>query len=282
MTVESELDHRTRLALLRTEQRRLAERLSTLSPEQWRQESAADGWSVRDQVAHLADTEEVAADSVLDGPRCFRVAVAGFRTAEDFTHDGCRRADGLSSAQLVDWWRRASQRTVEVLAATAADARVAWGLGMSVETFVVARLMEHWAHGLDISDALDIADARDAGDLASPNPVYADRGGRPELVLIADLGRATLPYALARARIPRPTGRELRLELVDEVGRTTVLGPPLGDSIDVVRGSLTAWCRVATRRADRDVADGGPPWRSRLSAEGSLAELAVYHACAYL
>lgn len=275
-TPGSRLDRRARLHALRAEHRRLANRLEGLSPDQWRRPSAAAGWSVRDQVAHLADTDEVAADTVLGGPRCFRLAVAGFRTAEDFTEAGCRRADDLSHPELLVWWRRAAHRTEQVLDAVAADDRVAWGLGMSAETFVVARLMEHWAHGLDITDAL-------AGDAAGTRPRAAadpDSGHGP--ALIAELGRVTLPYALARARIRRPVGRGLRLELIDETGRDVVLGPPRGESVDVVRGSLTAWCRVATRRADRVVTDGGPPWRLRLETEGSLAELAADHACAYL
>ena len=66
--------------------------------------------------------------------------------------------------------------------------RVPWGLGMGWRTFVTARTMEHWAHGLDIRAAVHVA------------AVDTDR-----LQHIAWLGYSTLPYAFGarRRRSPR-------------------------------------------------------------------------------
>ncbi|MEU7530715.1 maleylpyruvate isomerase family mycothiol-dependent enzyme [Saccharothrix sp. NPDC042600] len=242
------------LADLADEQRAFAALLDALASADWERPSAAPGWTVRDQVAHLADTEEVAADTLLDGPRAFRRALGGFATAEDFTAAGCRRADGMSPTDLVSWWAGAAARTREALGRRDPQERVAWGFGLSARVFATARLMEHWAHGLDIADALGL-----------PVPET------PRLLRVAELGLATLRYALARAGTRWPAGHTLRLELRAHDGALHRLGPE--DATDVLRGPLAAWCRTATRRA------GG---RRPFETDGPLAALATTHARAYL
>ncbi|MFE7068849.1 maleylpyruvate isomerase family mycothiol-dependent enzyme [Streptomyces sp. NPDC057620] len=264
---------REALADLADEQREFAALLGTLQDADWPRPSAADGWTVADQVAHLADTEEVAADTLADGPRAFTRTVPRYATAEDFTAAGCRRGDGLPPGDLTAWWDRAAARTRRLLAERAPEDRVAWGFGMNTETFVAARLMEHWAHGLDIRDALGL-------------PVDET----PRLRRIAVLGHSTLHYALAMGRVRRPQGRTLRLELTERDGTGHMVGP--ADATDVLRGSLLAWCRVATRRvrgsptapsaSGAPAAEGDLAAKGELSAEGELAELAVLHARAYL
>jgi uncharacterized protein (TIGR03084 family) len=244
------------LADLAAEQQALAAVLASLRTRDWERPSAAAGWTVRDQVAHLADTEEVAADTLAGGPRNFARAVSGYRTAEQFTAAGCRRGHGRPPGELIDWWTRSSARTREVLAGRDPADRVAWGLGMSAQSFAAARLMEHWAHGLDISDALALPVAE-----------------APRLRHVAALGLATLRYALARARVGWPAGRTLRLELTGADGTRHEFGAP--DATDVLRGPLIHWCRTAVQRTA-----GGAP--AGLAPAGELAELAAAHARAYL
>ncbi|MGH3937714.1 MAG: maleylpyruvate isomerase family mycothiol-dependent enzyme [Pseudonocardiaceae bacterium] len=229
---------------------------SALTPTQWVLPSAAAGWTIGDQVAHLADTEEVAADTITGGPRTFSTAVSAFATAEKFTDAGCRRGRAMRQASVIGWWRRASRETLSRLDRVGAEATVAWGFGMPVRVFVIARLMEHWAHGLDIIDAL-------GGRVAETDRLWH----------IAELGRSTLPYALALARVRPPAGHELRLILSDRTGATRELGDP--KATDTVRGPLLAWCRVAVRRARFQESH-------ELLPDGPLAELAVQQARAYL
>ncbi|MDT0442535.1 maleylpyruvate isomerase family mycothiol-dependent enzyme [Streptomyces johnsoniae] len=244
------------LAGLAAEQRDFADLLASLGAADWARPSAAAGWSVRDQVAHLADTEEVAADTLTGGPRAFAEAVSPHASAEDFTAAGCRRGDGMTPAELAGWWHPAAGRTRGLLAGLAAEDRVAWGFGMPARTFATARLMEHWAHGLDVRDALGLPVAETA-----------------RLHHVAALGLATLRWALARGRVRWPAGRSLRLDLAAADGTRHAFGD--ADATDVLRGPLLAWCRVATRRTR-----GGPP--PELRPEGELAELALLHARAYL
>ena len=217
------------IADLVAEHRALSVILEHLDEADWNWPSAAPGWLIRDQIAHLADTEEVAADTIAGGPRTFARAVAPYATAEDFTWAGCLRGRDLSTRQLTDRWHRSAQTTATLLADMDPHARIAWGFGMPARTFAVARLMEHWAHGVDITDAI---------------------GGVPQpterIWRVAELGLITLRYALARARVPWPHGRTLRLELTWPGGFPRSLGAP--DATDVVRGPLLQWCRTAVRR----------------------------------
>jgi uncharacterized protein (TIGR03084 family) len=250
------------LAALAAEHEDLAALLGSLGRADWDRPSAAAGWTVRDQVAHLADTEEVAADTLTGGPRTFAQAVSGYRTAEEFTAAGCRRGDGRSPAELAAWWAAASARTRGLLAGHDPADRVAWGFGLPVPVFAAARLMEHWAHGLDIRDALG---------RPGPEP--------PRLRHVAALGLGTLRYALARARVHWPAGRTLRLDLAGPDGTRYEFGP--ADASDVLRGPLIDWCRTAVRRTGgRAAPPSGHP--ARLQAEGELARLAIAHARAYL
>ena len=66
----------------------------------------ADGWAVRHQLAHLADTDEVAADTVHAGPRRFDVVVRTVRSAEEFTAAGVARAEG----RPVESWKSSAKR----------------------------------------------------------------------------------------------------------------------------------------------------------------------------
>jgi uncharacterized protein (TIGR03084 family) len=238
------------------EQRSLLNLLDGLPSAAWFRDTPAAGWSVRDQVAHLADTEEVGYDTITDGPRAFRRALALHGTAPRFVEAGCRRADDLSDAELLGWWRSAASRTRVAWSAAPRLARVPWGLGMGLTDFARARLMEHWAHGLDIREALGV-------------PVRTDD---PAMDHVAVLGLLTVPYALFMARVRRPVGHTLRLELQTPRGTVTA-GPP--DATDVIQGPLYSWCRVAVQR---DAA----AHRRRLRPHGPLAELAIRHARAYL
>jgi uncharacterized protein (TIGR03084 family) len=231
----------------------LARLLHGLTAEQWDAATPAEGWTVRDQVAHLADTDEVARDTIVDGPRTFKNAVSGHPDAESFTAEGCRRGRGLTTDELLRWWTSAAKGCREALAGS--NARVAWGLGMSTLDFTRARIMEHWAHGLDISEAV-----------AGPETIA------PVLPQVARLSAATVPYALARAGIRRPAGHTLRFVLTAR-DESLELGDP--DATDLVTGPIDAWCRLAVRRPR-------PGDRSSLSATGPLADLALTHARAYL
>jgi uncharacterized protein (TIGR03084 family) len=206
----------------------------------------APGWTIADQVGHLAASERAAA-----------LALAG-RSDEVF--GGQAREPTVREDQpeaLLDAWRTARAATLEAFAGLSDRDRVTWGAGpMSARSFAEARLMETWAHGLDCHAALDIT------------PVDTGR-----LRWIAGLGLRALPYAFSLTEDPPPGDiRNIALDLVAPDGSPWRYGPSA--TADVIRGEAGEWCRVVTRRcraADTSLQAGTP-----------LAALALQVARAYL
>lgn len=238
------------------EQRELYEVLVALTPEQWSAPTPASGWDVRDSVAHLADTEEVALDTLIGGPRSLNVEAARYPSGEAFTEAGCERGRSMTGDDVREWWWSAAARVRDALRAADRSARVPWGLGMGWRAFVTARLMEHWAHGLDIRAGLGVA-APDTDRLRS----------------VAWICYSALPYAFTVAGVDPPAGRTLRLALTGPGGDEWAFGPD--DATDTITGPAGVWCRRAVQRL-------APADAGALQADGPLAELAVEHARAFL
>jgi uncharacterized protein (TIGR03084 family) len=232
--------------------------LCSLDDAAWQAPTPAAGWDVRDQVAHLAHTEEVAYDTATGGPRSLGNETAKYATGEEFTEAGCDEGRAMAATDVREWWWSAAGRLRPALRGLADDFRVPWGLGMKRRSFVTARLMEHWAHGLDIRAAVNV------------EPVDTDR-----LRHVAWIGYNAIPYAFGVARIDAPAGHTLRLELSPPSGGGApwTYGPD--DATDRITGPAGVWCRRATQRITAAEA-------SDLLAEGPLAELALQHARAFL
>lgn len=245
------------LAAYEAEQRDLHDLLTSLDDSDFATPTPAAGWDVRDQVSHLADTEEVAYDTLTDGPRSLNVDAARFDSPEGFTEYGCDRGRAMPPRDVVSWWWQGAARVREAMAAADRSARVPWGLGMGWQAFVTARLMEHWAHGLDIRVAL----GREVPD--------TDR-----LKHVAWICTRALPYAFGVAGVTAPEGHTLRWELTAPNGTDTWRFGP-NDATDVITGPAGEWCRRAIQRIPPEAAQ-------HLKAEGPLADLAVRHARAFL
>ena len=132
--------------------------------------------------------------------------------------------------------------------------RLPWlGTDMSAKSFGTARLMETWAHGLDIHAAV---------------------GSVPEdttrLRHVAFLGWASLPHAFEAAGEEYPA--PIRVELRAPEYQKWIFGPD--NAQQVVSGEAGEWCRVVVRRVDSS--------DTALEASGEIAELALRVAKAYL
>lgn len=238
------------------EQRELYGLLKGTAERDWSRPTPAPGWDVRDQVSHLADTEEVALDTLRGGPRTLNDEAARHPSGDAFTEAGCERGRALSPSEVLDWWWTSAGKVRDALRAHDRGARVPWGLGMGWKAFVTARLMEHWAHGLDIRAAL-----------AAPTVDSA------RLAHIAWICTNAVPYALSVAGVEPPAGHTLRVEVTGPGGEAWAFGPE--GATDRITGPAGQWCRLAVQRITRDQAPD-------LRAEGPLAELALQHARAFL
>ena len=230
---------------LAAEQAALARVLDGLSAGDWDVPTHGPGWSVRDQVSHLAYFDEAAARAIMDH-EAFAAEVREFLLAGSNAEARyLARGRGMAPGGVLDWWRTASSALIAAARTLDPNARVPWfGPAMSAASFITARLMETWSHGLDV---VDVAGA-----------------GRPDtdrLRHVAFLGVRTRAYSYAARGMEQPAA-PVRVELTSPSGEKWVLGD--AEAADVIRGTATDFCRVVTQR--RHVAD------TNLEIHGSAAE----------
>lgn len=205
--------------------------------DDWQAPTPADGWTVHDQLTHLAWFDGAATQAITD-PGAFCADRDRMREGVGYFVDAIRTENGERSPSDVRSWLSSTGAAL-VEAARVADpgVRVPWyGPDMTVTSSVTARIMETWAHGQDIVDT-----------------VGARRAPSPRLRHIAFLGWRALPFSFAANGRPAPS-EPVRVEVDD-----LVFGPQ--DATNVVRGSALDFCLLVTRRrhlADTDLRAEGP------------------------
>jgi uncharacterized protein (TIGR03084 family) len=228
--------------------------LEDLVPERWLNPTPAAGWDIRDQVSHLADTNEICVDTITGGPRPLNETAMSYPSPEAFTESGCERGRAMAPPDVFAWWRASCHAVLDALASKQPNDRIPWGLGMSARMMATARLMEHWAHSADIRGALGMG----------PSVT-------PRLHSIAFLIVRAVPYALGVAKVPPPPGT-LRAELSYD-GETWHFGPDDADS--VITGEALEFCLLGVQRTTIDKVH-------TLKASGPLAEAALPNLRAFL
>ena len=126
---------------------------------------------------------------------------------------------------------------------------------MRPPSFVTARLMETWAHSLDVHTAMD------------REIVDTDR-----LRHVAWIGFRALPYACSVAGVAPPDA-PIRVELTLPSGATWSFGP--ADAENRITGPASEFCRVFVQRMRAEDA-------TELAAEGEAAALALRVARSFL
>jgi uncharacterized protein (TIGR03084 family) len=239
---------------LEQEQLELASVVEALDADDWFAPTPAWGWDVRDTIAHLADTDEMAIDTATGGPYAINDIAQRAASGADVTYHGVLRGRRLAGGDVAAWWARTSARERSMLLSLPIDARVPWGIGMRTPSFATARLMETWAHGLDVRSALG-APAVDTDRLAH----------------VAWLATRALPYAYSVAGVTPPDAA-VRVELKLPSGASWTSGPD--DAGARITGSAGDYCRVFVHR--RRIAD------TNLVIEGDAARAAIAVARAFL
>ncbi|CAN5205704.1 TIGR03084 family metal-binding protein [soil metagenome] len=214
---------------LEAEQADLDRILVGLADDDWDRPTPAVPWTIRDTVSHLAFFDERQTQSIED-PAGFAAEVNQRLTGDydKYMAIGFERGRAMSPSQLLDWWRHARAKELAALATVEPDARLAWyGPPLRAGNAAIARLMETWAHGQDIVDALELS-----------------RAPTIRLFRIAELGVKTFSWSFANRGLDAPD-RKVRVALRGEGGRTEVWND---DQDDSVTGPVEEFCLVVAQR----------------------------------
>lgn len=207
--------------------------LAALDEPGWRRATPAAGWTVADQVSHLAYFDDVAVRSATD-PAAFAAEKAAMDADGGVNPDSvAARFRDLPGAELLSWFDDARTRLLRVFRALEPGRRVPWfGPPMSAASSLTARIMETWAHGQDVYDAV--------GAVHTPS-------ARMRHVAHIGVGARAFSYA-AHGRTMPTTG--VRVELTAPDGSTWAWGPE--DAGDRISGPAEDFALLITQRRHRD------------------------------
>lgn len=213
-------------------------RVAQLPAQAWFTATPAAGWDIRDTLTHLyqSDLDGLLA---LSDPDAFARFIDGVLAAEldpgrlGHVEASVAAGRGTDPWQLLEKWRTGRVRLEAALRAVPEGTRVPWfGPAMSVPSFITARLMETWAHGQDVVDALG-----------------QRREGTPRLRHVAEIGVRARPFAYAIHGLELPAAA-VRVELAAPDGEVWRWGP--SDATDTVSGPALDFCLLVTQRRHRD------------------------------
>jgi uncharacterized protein (TIGR03084 family) len=240
---------------LEAEQHALLDVVRAIGPDDWLRPTPARGWDVRDTIAHLADTDEMAIATATGGPGSLHARSEAAASTEDVTYPGVLHGRRRSGREVCGWFESSTAAMRDMFLALDPEVRVPWGIGMRPASLVTARMMETWAHGLDVHAALG-AESDDT-----------DRLGH-----IAWLATRALPYAYTVAG-REPPSEPVRVELTLPSGAPWSTGPE--GAANRITGSAGEYCRVFVQRLR-------PSDAVTLRAEGAAAADVLSVARAYL
>jgi uncharacterized protein (TIGR03084 family) len=218
---------------------RLERLVGALDDDGWHTPTPAPGWDVATQVAHLAWTDEVALRAATDKDAWDAVVLGAIADPEGYVDT--QAYDVARDPDLLGRWRRARADLRAALVAMPPGQKMPWfGPPMSTTSMATARLMETWAHGLDVHEALGAA-VEDT-----------DRVRH-----VAHLGVRTRNFAFSVHGL-EPPAEEFRVDLVAPSGDVWSWGPE--DAAQTLTGSAGDFCRLVTQRvhrADTDLVASG-------------------------
>ncbi|HEU5475562.1 MAG TPA: TIGR03084 family metal-binding protein [Actinophytocola sp.] len=198
----------------------------------WATPTPAPGWTVKHQIAHLAATFRLAGLAAAD-PAAFGALAS--RLSDDFDANVvAAMADyvGDPDEVLLNRWRADRTAAIKALAAVPPTDLVPWLVRpLPPGVLACAGMMELFAHGQDIADALGVT------------PVRTDRIGH-----LVGFAVRVWDFGYIARGLPTPDV-EFRFEITAPSGRVWTFGPQ--DATERIAGPAEDFCLLVTRRRHR-------------------------------
>jgi uncharacterized protein (TIGR03084 family) len=220
------------VADLRAESDELDAMVAGLPPDRWAAATPAAGWTIAHQIAHLLWTDRVALKAVTDEAGFSAVLAEAAKDPTGFVDAGAKELAAVPPDRLLAEWRQTRGRLHDELLSVADGRKLPWfGPPMSAASMATARLMETWAHGLDVADTLGVK-----------------RPATARLRSIAHIGVRTRDFAFSINGLGSPA-EPFRVELRAPDGSVWEWGPD--DAAQRVTGSAEDFCMLVTQRRPR-------------------------------
>jgi uncharacterized protein (TIGR03084 family) len=224
------------LSDLTAESLQLDQWVAGLAEAAWSTVTTPEGWTVTDQIAHLHWTDLTSLTAIQNPDEFGRLLREAAADPTGFVDARSAEMALVPPGDLLLLWREGRVDLDAALRSVPEGERVAWfGPPMSPTSMASARLMETWAHGHDVGEALGIT---------IPS---TDRACH-----VCHLGVQARGYAYL-VRGESDPGVDIRVELTGPGGDLWTWGP--AEATERVTGSGHDFALLATRRRHLDDVD---------------------------
>ena len=209
--------------------------VAPLAEDRWAAPTPAAGWTIAHQIGHLLWTDRSSLMAITDEAGFAALLEVAAADPVGFVDAGADELAAIAPAELLADWRLTRAGLHDALLTVPDGRKLPWfGPPMSAASMATARLMETWAHGLDVADTLGVT-----------------RPPTARLRSVAHIGVRTRDYAFAVNGLPAPAEPFL-VELRAPDGSIWSWGP--ADAVQRVTGGAEDFCFLVTqRRALRDL-----------------------------
>ncbi len=207
-----------------------------LSDSQWESKTPFCDWTIHDEICHITYFDDKASLAATDPEgfnRDMEKIFEGITSFEDFFEKTLKELKKLAPKELMKYWISERTKMIKALEVLGQTDTVPWyGPPMNAKSFVVARIMETWAHGQDIADALGLK-----------------RKSTDRLKHIAQLGVKTFGWSYANRQLEKPS-QKVCVELTSPSNETWLWNDDQRENW--VMGSAEDFCLVVTQRRHID------------------------------
>jgi uncharacterized protein (TIGR03084 family) len=224
------------LADLEAESVQLDGWVAPLDTDGWGAVTTPEGWTVAHQIGHLHWTDLASYMAITDRPAFDAALEIAAANPEGHVDEAAEEMSQLPPTELLSRWRDGRNELQRALRSVPAGEKIGWfGPPMSPVSMATARLMETWAHGHDVAEALGIT---------VPQTSRAKH--------VAHIGVRARGFAYLVHGEPLPDG-DVRVELTGPEGDLWTWGAE--DAPDRVTGSGYDFALLVSRRRHLDDVD---------------------------